>query len=98
MTVIYTNECTYNLTFCVTVTVKRIRGAYKVHAYEEKELMEKTSSKGSLAEDALKIASGIINRSSATPNLKPAKKDEGKAKDPKKVSAIYIVTSFHVIY
>jgi len=66
--------------------VKRVRGAYKVVAYSEQELTEKTNRKGGLAEEALKIATGILSRSSSSPFPKPSKggKEDVKVKEAKK--------------
>lgn len=56
--------------------VKRIRGAFKVVAFSELELSEKGKRKQGVAEDAARIANGILTRNSS-PLSKP-KKDDGK--------------------
>ncbi len=45
-----------------------------------------TQRRGALAEEALRIANGILSRSSSSPYPKPTKgsKDDAKIKDPKK--------------
>ena len=46
---------------------------------------KQTQRKGSLAEEGVRIANGILSRSSSSPFPKPTgKKDDGKGKDPKK--------------
>lgn len=49
-------------------------------------LLIQTGRKGGLAEEAMKIANGILSRSSNSPFPKPGKggKDDAKAKDVKK--------------
>ncbi|XP_064600847.1 cilia- and flagella-associated protein 70-like [Liolophura sinensis] len=64
--------------------VKRIRGAYKVYAYSDLELMEKTKRKGGLADEAHKIANNILTRNSASPSHKKGKDGEKKDKENKK--------------
>ncbi|XP_064621218.1 cilia- and flagella-associated protein 70-like isoform X2 [Lineus longissimus] len=58
--------------------VKRIRGAYKVAAFNENDVFEKTKRKGTLAEEAARIASGMMSRSANSPF---PKKGEGKGGD-----------------
>ncbi|CAG2258081.1 Cilia- and flagella-associated protein 70 [Mytilus edulis] len=66
--------------------VKRIRGAYKVHAYTDHAMHEKTKRKTGYGEEAGRIAFNILNRNSASPfPKKPGKdKDDKKDKDVKK--------------
>ncbi|KAK3092740.1 hypothetical protein FSP39_006770 [Pinctada imbricata] len=62
--------------------VKRIRGAYKVHAYTDHALHEKTKRKTGLGEEAGRIAFNILNRNSASPfPKKPAGKEGGEKKE-----------------
>ncbi|XP_056020636.1 cilia- and flagella-associated protein 70-like isoform X2 [Ostrea edulis] len=66
--------------------VKRIRGAYKVHAYTDHAMHEKTKRKTGFGEEAGKIAFNILNRNSASPFPKKAGKEgaEKKEKEVKK--------------
>ncbi|KAL3873547.1 hypothetical protein ACJMK2_036646 [Sinanodonta woodiana] len=66
--------------------VKRIRGAYKVHAYTDQALYEKTKRKQGLGDEASKLAHNILNHSTASPFPKKGgkEKDEKKEKDLKK--------------
>ncbi|OWF40657.1 Tetratricopeptide repeat protein 18 [Mizuhopecten yessoensis] len=66
--------------------VKRIRGAYRVHAYTDHALHEKTKRKTGYGEEAGRIAFNILNRNSASPFPKKAgkEKDEKKEKEVKK--------------
>jgi hypothetical protein len=78
----------------IAFTVKRIRGAYKVVAFNEQELQEKTQRKGTLADEAIRIANGILSRSSSSPFPKPTgKKEDVKAKDAKKGVGITFMQS-----
>ncbi|CAH1791968.1 unnamed protein product, partial [Owenia fusiformis] len=78
--------CYINMAPLLYPGVKRIRGAYKVHAFLEHDVAEKTSRKGGLAEEAAKIASGIMFRSSSSPFPKKGK-DDVKGKDAKKAAS-----------
>nr|XP_006824936.1 PREDICTED: tetratricopeptide repeat protein 18-like [Saccoglossus kowalevskii] len=66
--------------------VKKIRGAYKIMAFSDQEIFEKTKRKGGLAEEAVRVATSM-NRN-ASPFMKggkAAKEDKpGKEKDNKK--------------
>ncbi|XP_071787792.1 cilia- and flagella-associated protein 70-like isoform X3 [Asterias amurensis] len=64
--------------------VNKIRGAFRVHAYNEAEIVEKTKRKGGLAEEAARMATSMYRN--ASPSIKAGKtgKDEkggGKDKD-----------------
>ncbi|KAJ8044742.1 Cilia- and flagella-associated protein 70 [Holothuria leucospilota] len=61
--------------------VKKIRGAYFVHAFNEQEVYEKTKRKGGLAEEAAKVTTSMFRNSS--PFIKGSKggKDEKGGKD-----------------
>nr|XP_034323986.1 cilia- and flagella-associated protein 70 isoform X28 [Crassostrea gigas] len=61
--------------------VKRIRGAYKVHAYTDHAMHEKTKRKTGFGEEAGKIAFNILNRNSASPFPKKAGKEGGEKKE-----------------
>lgn len=99
---------TASLLFSVS-PVKRIRGAYKVVGFNDQELLEKvrpswqhssslthslqTQRKGTLADEAIRIANGILSRSSSSPFPKPTgKKDDIKGKDAKKGVRIFKCT------
>ncbi|XP_071834578.1 cilia- and flagella-associated protein 70-like isoform X3 [Apostichopus japonicus] len=64
--------------------VKKIRGAYTVHAFNEQEVFEKTKRKGGLAEEAVRVATSMFRN--ASPFLKGGKggKDEKGGKDKDK--------------
>ncbi|ELU15780.1 hypothetical protein CAPTEDRAFT_154432 [Capitella teleta] len=87
--------CYVNLAPLLYPGVKRIRGAYKVVGFNEQELQEKVfvslknipslASCGTLADEAIRIANGILSRSSSSPFPKPTgKKDDMKGKEAKK--------------
>ncbi|XP_061173813.1 cilia- and flagella-associated protein 70-like isoform X1 [Saccostrea echinata] len=61
--------------------VKRIRGAYKVHAYTDHAMHEKAKRKTGFGEEAAKIAFNILNRNSASPFPKKAGKEGGEKKE-----------------
>ncbi|XP_048244462.1 cilia- and flagella-associated protein 70-like isoform X2 [Haliotis rufescens] len=74
--------------------VQRIRGAYKVYAYTDHLLHEKTKRKVGIAEEAAKMAFNILNRSSTSPSPKKVAKDkEGDKKEVKKGRSNSIVPS-----
>ncbi|XP_066280246.1 cilia- and flagella-associated protein 70-like isoform X5 [Branchiostoma lanceolatum] len=60
--------------------VKKIRGAYKVMAFNEHEVFEKTKRTGGVAQEAARIASGL-SRSTATPAKASKDGKEGKPKE-----------------
>ncbi|XP_013406723.1 cilia- and flagella-associated protein 70 isoform X2 [Lingula anatina] len=64
--------------------VKRIRGAYKVYAYSDNEMAEKTKRRGGLAEEAAKIATGMLARNATSPFPKKGGKDADKKEPVKK--------------
>ncbi|XP_038074225.1 cilia- and flagella-associated protein 70-like isoform X4 [Patiria miniata] len=70
--------------------VNKIRGAFRVHAYNEAEIVEKTKRKGGLADEAARMATSMYRN--ASPSIKGGKagKDEkggGKEKDKEKDAA-----------
>ncbi|XP_033734255.1 cilia- and flagella-associated protein 70-like isoform X5 [Pecten maximus] len=77
--------------------VKRIRGAYRVHAYTDHALHEKTKRKTGYGEEAGRIAFNILNRNSASPFPKKAgkEKDEKKEKEVKKGRSMSIASQHH---
>eukprot|EP00058_Branchiostoma_floridae_P027859 XP_002613350.1 hypothetical protein BRAFLDRAFT_118737 [Branchiostoma floridae] len=67
--------------------VKKIRGAYKIMAFNEHEVFEKTKRTGGVAQEAARIASGL-SRSTATPAKASKDSKEGKPKEGKKPSTM----------
>ncbi|XP_072032330.1 cilia- and flagella-associated protein 70-like isoform X2 [Amphiura filiformis] len=67
--------------------VKKIHGAYRIHAYNDQEVERKTKRKGGLAEEAARMATSLFRN--ASPSVKPAKggKDEKPAKEKEKDTA-----------
>ncbi|XP_074658992.1 cilia- and flagella-associated protein 70-like isoform X2 [Tubulanus polymorphus] len=64
--------------------VKRIRGAYKILPFNENEVFEKTKRKGTLAEEAARIASGMMSRTMSSPFPKGKAPEKGEKKEVKK--------------
>ncbi|XP_071963132.1 cilia- and flagella-associated protein 70-like [Antedon mediterranea] len=65
--------------------VKKIRGAFRIHSFNDQELCEKTKRKGGLAEEAVRLATAMHRN--ASPFVKAAGKagkDDKAAKDPNK--------------
>ena len=66
----------------------RIRGAYLVKPFIESEVYEKTKRKGTLAEEAARVASGMSRTlASAMAQKAPAPTKQGKADAKTKVNA-----------
>ncbi|KAL5008723.1 hypothetical protein ScPMuIL_014304 [Solemya velum] len=62
--------------------VQRIRGAYRIYAYSDQALMDKTKRKSGIGEEAARIAVNILNRNSGSPfPKKTGKEKEGEKKE-----------------
>ncbi|XP_022106996.1 cilia- and flagella-associated protein 70-like isoform X2 [Acanthaster planci] len=66
--------------------VNKIRGAFRVHAYCETEMMEKTKRKGGLADEAARMATSMYRNASPSIKTSKAGKEEkgGKEKEKEK--------------
>ncbi|XP_077996402.1 cilia- and flagella-associated protein 70-like isoform X2 [Glandiceps talaboti] len=67
--------------------VKKIRGAYKVMAFNEHEVFEKTKRKGGLAEEAVRVATAMNRNVSPFAKGAKAPKDEKPSKEKEKDAA-----------
>ncbi|XP_063957993.1 cilia- and flagella-associated protein 70-like isoform X2 [Lytechinus pictus] len=64
--------------------VKKIRGAYRVHAFTEQEVMEKCKRKGGLADEAARMAANMLRNASPFTRGGKGGKEEKGGKDKEK--------------